>query len=687
MANIDLADIDGENGFKIIGGASGDYAGRAVSTAGDLNGDGFADVMIGADHAGLAGPDSGAAYVVFGKADGFGALLKVGILDGTNGFQIAGTAAGDLTGFSVSSLGDVNGDGRDDMMIGARDASPNGAGSGSAYVVFGSASGFDATLDLDDLDGDNGFRINGAAAGDRVGRSVSAGGDINGDGIGDIIVGAPGNAGRTYVVFGKAGGPATLELSALNGNNGFAIVGETADDTAGFSISDAGDFNGDGFGDIIIGAPDSDSGGSDSGAVYVVAGSANGFGSGEIQLSALDGDNGFKITGRHEYDALGFAVASAGDVNNDGFTDLVMGAPYANPHGNDSGAVYVLYGRDGNFAPTMSISDIDGSNGFAVYGEHRGDQAGFSVAGLGDANGDARGDIILGAPGANAAYVIYTQQFMHIVELFNPGPYDKINGHHGRDLAGHAVGAAGDVNGDLRADLIVGAPGNGKAGAGYVLFSQAPTTAVFYNGTPRDDVLLGGLNDDELNGLGGNDTLYGLRFRDDLEGGEGDDVIYGGQSIDTLWGGTGDDIIHGGRDQDTMYGGLGHDILYGDGPLEDTFRFMTVADSDSSAWDKIVDADFTDDRIWPALTVVGRDHDVTGGLLRSDHFDEDMEAAITPRRLEGQRGTVFMPDEGDLGGHIFVIINWFSADGYQAGKDLVIELVNPKNLDLLDFQI
>ena len=132
---------------------------------------------------------TGASYVVFGEAGGFAAEIDLSALDGTNGFQINGEADGDLSGFPVASAGDVNGDGFDDLIIGAALADPNGDYSGASYVVFGQAGGFAAELDLSALDGTNGFQISGEAAGDRSGIRVASAGDVNGDGFDDVIVG------------------------------------------------------------------------------------------------------------------------------------------------------------------------------------------------------------------------------------------------------------------------------------------------------------------------------------------------------------------------------------------------------------------------------------------------------------------------------------------------------------------
>src|SRR5262245_44455283 len=261
------------------------------------------------------------------------------LLDGTTGFTLSG--AGAIQGASgrfVGSAGDVNGDGFADLIVGADLADVNGNDSGVSYVVFGKASGFAANIDLSALDGTSGFRLSGAPAGARSGFSVGSAGDVNGDGFADVIVGALG-AGASYVVFGQASGfAANIDLSSLDGTTGFKLSG------AGFSVASAGDFNGDGFADLIVGNTTASPNGFGSGASYVVFGQASGFAA-NIDLATLDGTTGFKLSGAAANDSSGRSVGSAGDVNGDGFADLIVGAHYADPNGADSGASYVIFGK------------------------------------------------------------------------------------------------------------------------------------------------------------------------------------------------------------------------------------------------------------------------------------------------------------------------------------------------------
>lgn len=398
-ATLPLSSLDGSNGFRINGVAAGDAAGQAVGSAGDINGDGFDDLLIGAPISDIPNQDTGYAYVVFGKAAGFSATMDLSSLDGANGFQMSVDEGDVLLAWSLDSAGDVNGDHIDDFIIGAplKD-NPNGVNTGSAYVVFGKTTGFDANLDLSSLDGSNGFRMDGIAESLNLGNGVSAG-DINGDGFNDLIAGSYGiGAGKSFVVFGKASGfDATVDLSGLDGSNGFTLEGEAEGDEAGYSVDNAGDVNGDGFDDVIIGARSAGINGEGSGAAYVVFGKASGFDA-TLNLSSLDGNNGFRLEGGAAGDNSGRSVSMAGDFNGDGFDDVIVGAYAADPNGIDSGSAYVIFGKASGFSASLNLSNLSSTDGFSLSGLAAGNSLGKAVSSAGDINNDGFDDLIIGAP-------------------------------------------------------------------------------------------------------------------------------------------------------------------------------------------------------------------------------------------------------------------------------------------------
>ena len=291
-----------------------------VSAAGDINGDGFADVIIGMSTADPNGKNqSGVSHVVFGHSGVNPAEFELSSLNGTNGFTVNGVSAGDRSGIRVSSAGDVNGDGLDDLFISAINVGVNAPYSGQTYVIFGNTASGPAQFELSAINGVNGFVINGQTQNDFSGESISNAGDVNGDGVDDLIIGSQG-AEITYVVFGQTNfGSAALELSDLDGSNGFKIH-----DKSGRVVSDTGDINGDGLADLLIGDSNAAYNGTRSGATFVVFGQTSGIS--DFELSDLNGTNGFQVRGISPYDDSGGIVSGAGDINGDGYDDLLTQA-------------------------------------------------------------------------------------------------------------------------------------------------------------------------------------------------------------------------------------------------------------------------------------------------------------------------------------------------------------------------
>jgi hypothetical protein len=394
----------------------------------------------------------------------FPAFISLSALNGNNGFRLDGVTAGENSGYSVSAAGDVNNDGIADILIGAHHANSE---AGKTYVVFGKAGSWTTPISLSTLNGTGGFRLDGMlekdARGyiisvDTSGYSVSAAGDVNNDGIADIIIGAPSAnsyAGKTYVVFGKAGNwTSPISLSTLNGTNGFALESVVME-SSGNSVSSAGDINNDGITDIIIGASGANS---TTGKTYVVFGKASGW-STPISLSTLNGADGFQLDGVSANDYSGYSVSAAGDINGDGIGDILIGAYGTSPGAGiyNVGQTYVIFGKASAWTTPISLSTLNGTSGFRLDGVSAYDYSGRSVNAAGDVNNDGIADILIGAyyanSGAGKTYVVFGKSS----GWTSPISLSALNGANGFSLngvAGDYSGRSVNAAGDVNNDGI-----------------------------------------------------------------------------------------------------------------------------------------------------------------------------------------------------------------------------------------
>lgn len=504
--DIDLSSLDGTTGFR-FDGYSSEEIGKSVSSAGDINGDGYDDLLVGAPWGdGNWGANArGTTYVIFGKTSGYSATMDYSDLDGTAGFALHGMFEDDQAGYSVSAAGDFNNDGFDDILIGSPYYDGSADQSGVSFIMFGKSSGFSADFELNSIDGTNGIGFYGQNIYDSSGKSVSSVGDINGDGFEDIIIAAPGanNDGSAYIVFGHDSTAFSFGfgLASLDGSDGFRVDGFGYDSKFGNSVSGAGDINGDGFDDLIIGVPygnhksdfygpGNDYFGSNlnNGSAYVIFGTDGGFVP-VLDLETLNGTNGFRLDGENAGQHIGYSVSSAGDINGDGYADIIVGMEYGDYSASNSGSSYVVFGHETGFSATFDLENLDGSNGFRIDGVAASEYSSRAVSSAGDINGDGYDDLLIGALGVNHA-----------------APY-------------HQEGSA------------------------YIIYGGKQFAVTVNSETSGNDTITGDTSANTLNGSDGDDMLSGLGNSDILIGGQGNDTLIGGTGADKLWGGGKIDIF------------------------------------------------------------------------------------------------------------------------------------------------
>ena len=393
--------------------------GMSVASAGDVNGDGYSDVIVGAieyDN----GATSGKVYVYFGSATG---------LSATPAWTMESDQADAFFGCSVSSAGDVNGDGYSDVIVGASNYSNGQAGEGRAYVFLGSVSGLSATpawtAESDQSDA-------------AFGGSVASAGDINDDGYSDVIVGAfnysSGQAGegRAYVFLGSASG--------LSATPAWTAESDQSDAAFGGSVASAGDINDDGYSDVIVGAFNYSSGQAGEGRAYVFLGSASGL-SATPAWTAESDQIGAKF---------GDSVASAGDVNGDGYSDVIAGASNYSNGQLGEGRAYVFLG---------SASGLSVTPGWTAESDQEYAFCGYSVASAGDINSDGYSDIIVSAWKFTNGQINEGRVYVYNGSSsgLSATPAWTAESDQAESRFGNSVASAGDVNGDGCADVIVGA--------------------------------------------------------------------------------------------------------------------------------------------------------------------------------------------------------------------------------------
>ncbi len=473
--------------------------GNSVAYAGDVNNDGIDDLIVGAENDGSGAAYGGRAFAIYGSTNGLG-NVNLATLTPQQGFALQGTQDSAFAGHVVTGLGDVNGDGIDDIAVSAPHVD-------SVYVYFGRTGGLNSTT-LGPIAPADGFVITGAQY---AGWTLATAGDVNGDGYEDIVLGTEifFNNPSAYVLFGHAGGFGTIDIAHLTADQGFRINPASPNDILGQSVAAAGDVNGDGFDDVIVGR----FGGDGAGAAYVIFGSAT---IGATSVTAGAGD-GLTLTSGVSGDGVGNTVAGA-DVNDDGFSDLQIGAWRGSPNGFASGATYIAYGamRTDVVALTGTVAGqtLAGGTGDDTLNGVGGDDLLYGNAGHDVLNGGIGNDYLQGGVGA-----------------------DDLTGGTGDDI--YVVDTAADVVHELvgqGTDLVI-------ATFSTSLSSYANVENLALRGTGDFDLV----GDGQVNALTGNEGanfLQGLGDNDILIGAGGNDRLDGGTGADRMSGGAGDDSYY-----------------------------------------------------------------------------------------------------------------------------------------------
>jgi hypothetical protein len=404
--------------------------GASVASAGDVNGDGFADIIVGAPYYDNGQDMEGRAYVYHGSVAGLNPLPN---------WSFESDLAGCELGWSVASAGDINGDSYDDVLVASEFCGVVDR-EGRVYLFLGSAGGLSTTY---------AWMIQGGGADESLGWSIASAGDVNADGFDDVIVGAPwasypeGHEGRAYVFYGSAAGlPATAN---------WIKESNVAWSGFGVSVASAGDVNGDGYDDVVIGHDHFSNPQVDEGRAYVYLGSVTGLAADPVWVF----ENNFTGSG------LGESVASAGDINGDGYSDVIVGGfRYSNPEVKEGVAYLFLGSGTGvSFTPAWTV---ESNQDYAEYGQ--------SVASAGDVNLDGYDDVFVGAPWYSHGQPFEGRAFLYYgssTGLLTSPVYFVESNQQSANL-GYSVASAGDVNGDGVPDLIVGAQNydNGQGNEG-----------------------------------------------------------------------------------------------------------------------------------------------------------------------------------------------------------------------------